>query len=308
MSSVVGVAAAAQAAEAAGCSTFAVPDHFGSPFAPLVALSTAAVATTELRLTTTVLAHDFRHPAVLAKELATLDVVSGGRVEIGIGAGWMQAEYEQVGLTFDPPSVRIRRLEEYLAVLKGVMADDSLTHVGEHFAVRGLNGTPKPVQRPHPPIMIGGGGRKILGLAGRVADIVSIINANRGGRFNLDLAELSPAQLDEKIGWVRDGAGSRFGDIELNVTLLGLELADDPESGAARLVEVWRPRLAAMGHGELSVTEVLESPVFAAGTVDDICEQLTATRRRFGISYFSVASAALDTVRDVVRALGRREG
>jgi probable F420-dependent oxidoreductase len=304
VSTVAEIAAAAREAEAVGYSTFAVADHFGTPYAPLVALTAAAAATESLRLTTTVLAHDFRHPAVLAKELATLDVLSDGRVEIGIGAGWLRSEYEQTGIAFDRPAERIDRLEEYLTVLKGLMADGPCTHTGEHFAIRGLDGTPKSVQRPHPPILIGGGGRKILGLAGRVADIVSVIGANRHGRLNLDLADFAPSRLEEKIGWVREGAGDRFDDIELNITLLGVELADDPKAGVVALKKAWAPRLAAMGRREeLTEQDIVDCPLFVAGTIEDMCDQLIALRELFGISYFSIASGASEATNALVSQL-----
>ena len=304
VSSVADMAEAARRAEGLGYSSFAVADHFGTPFAPLIALTAAAAATDTLRLTTTVLAHDFRHPAVLAKELATLDVLSGGRVEIGLGAGWLQSEYEQTGIAFDRPAERIDRLEEYVNVLKGLMADEPCTHKGQHFAIGGLDGTPKPVQRPHPPILIGGGGPRILGLAGRAADIVSVIGANRDGRLNLDLVDFSASRIEEKIGWVRDGAGGRFDDIELNITLLGVQLAADPEAGAVALKKAWAPRLAAMGRREeLTAQDIVDCPLFVAGTIEDMCDQLIAIRERFGISYFSIASGASEATNALVRQL-----
>jgi probable F420-dependent oxidoreductase len=275
--------AEARLVEAAGFATFSMADHFALPLAPLLGLQAAASATTTLRLTTTVLAHDFRHPAVLAKELSTLDVLSGGRLEIGIGAGWLQAEYAQAGIEFDRPSARIARLEEYVQVLRGLMADEPLTHVGPQFRITGLNGTPKPIQRPHPPIMIGGGGPKILSLAGRIADIVSVIpTPNPAGGLGISPAELSADRLHERLRWVSEGAGDRHELLELSIALLGVRVAENPQDGADDLARFW----SSMG---FSAEGILDSPCFATGTLDDVCEQLFATRERFGVSYFSVA-------------------
>ena len=291
----------ARSVEAAGFSTLAMADHFAIPLAPLIALQAVASATTTLRLTTTVLAHDFRHPAVLAKELATLDVLSAGRLEIGIGAGWLEDEYGQAGIPFDCPSVRIARLEEYVQIVSGLMADGPLTHAGAHFTITDLNGTPKPVQRPHPPIMIGGGSRKILRVAGRVADIVSIIpTPSPSGGLGIRPAELSPDKLEERIGWVRDGAGSRHEHIELSIALLGVRITGDPRVGADDLLRFWS------GLG-FTADDILSSPCFATGTLDDICDQFIAVRERFGVSYFSAAfPGAAEVLPPIIDALRGR--
>jgi probable F420-dependent oxidoreductase len=150
-------------------------DHFMFRFAPLPALQAVADATTTLRVTRLVLAADFRHPAVLAKELATVDVLSGGRLEVGIGAGWKQEEFEQAGIRFDKASVRIERLEEHAIVLKGLFGDGPFSFSGKYFTVTEVKGSPHPAQRPRPPIMIGGGGPKVLSVAARQADIVQVM-------------------------------------------------------------------------------------------------------------------------------------
>src|SRR5215469_6245 len=164
----------AREAESLGYASLSMPDHFGEQFAVGPALAAAAAATTTLRIGTLVYDNDYRHPVVLAKEAATLDVLSGGRLELGLGAGWQTTDYEQSGIPCDPVGVRIDRMVEGLRVLKGLMADGPFSFQGEHYAVAGLDGLPKPVQRPHPPVLIGGGGRRILGIAGREADIVGI--------------------------------------------------------------------------------------------------------------------------------------
>ena len=168
--------------EALGYATFLlrdhfVPDFFGDQYAPLPALMAAAGVTSTLRLGTMVIDNDYRHPLLLAKEMATLDCLSGGRVELGIGAGWLRTEYEQAGLVFDRAGVRIDRLEEAVRVIKGFWADQPLTFTGAHYQITGIDGVPKPLQRPHPPLLIGGGKERMLRLAGRVADIVGILTA-----------------------------------------------------------------------------------------------------------------------------------
>ena len=172
----------ARTAEALGYSTLFVPDHFiDHPLAPMPAMATAAAVTDTLRIGSLVLGNDYKHPVVLAREAATLDLLSDGRLELGLGAGWMTADYDKAGLELDRPGVRIERLEESIAILKGLMTDGPFTFEGKHYTVTDLDGEPKPVQRPHPPFIIGGGAPKILGLAAREAAIVGV-NANlRGG-------------------------------------------------------------------------------------------------------------------------------
>src|SRR5215211_8610111 len=170
----------------------------------------AAGATRTLRVGSLVLDNDYRHPVVLAKEAATLDLLSEGRFELGIGAGWLRDEYERAGMPFDPPAVRVGRLEESLQVLKGLLAGSALTFKGEHSTVDGIAGFPVPVQRPHPPLMIGAGSRRMLGIAGREADIVGILpKALPDGTISDDLAERTPETLKRKVGWVREAAGDR---------------------------------------------------------------------------------------------------
>src|SRR3954463_14392186 len=169
----------AQRIEALGYSAFLVPDHLDQPVAPLPALAAAAVPTTALRLGTFVLANDFRHPVTLARDIATLDALADGRVELGLGAGFRKPEFEQAGIPYDPPAVRLRRLEEALHVLSGLFADGAFSFTGEFYSVNGLDGQPKPVQRPRPPILLGGGGQHVLSLAARKADIVSLIPRSR---------------------------------------------------------------------------------------------------------------------------------
>jgi probable F420-dependent oxidoreductase len=275
--------ALARRAEELGYSTFGLADHFMIPFAPLVAGQAVADATTTVRVGQVVMASDFRHPTVLAKELATLDVLSGGRVEIGIGAGWMREEFEAAGIPFDAPSVRIERLEEAVTVLKGLFADEPCTFAGRHFDVTALDGLPKPVQRPHPPIMIGGGGRKVLSAAARQADIIQVLPGVIRGVAALDGSQFAPRSYREKVDWIRDAAGTRFDRIELGTLLMHVAITDDPD-------RAWDEFLAQFPaesvRDDATRAELLASPVVAIGSLDAVCDRLLATRDEFGFSYF----------------------
>lgn len=281
----------ARKAEKLGFSTFGVADHFMLPAAPLVALQAAADATTTLRLTMHMINQDLRHPAVLAKEFATLDAFSGGRVEIGIGAGWVKEEYEQAGIRYDKASVRIERLEEYVIVLKGLFAAEPFSFSGKHFTITDLDGTPKPVQNPRPPIMIGGGGRKLLSAAARQADIIQIVPSNAQAG---DPAQFTAAAFEEKLSWIHDAAADRLDDIELGTALLGLIITDDREQGVAAVLE----QVAGM-HGGLGATfnltekDIIDSPAFAIGTLDQVCEKLLENKERYGFTYFTCGFSSM---------------
>lgn len=279
--------AGARRAEELGYSTFAMPDHFMMPFAPMVALQAVADVTTTLRLGQLVLAQDFRHPAVLAKELASLDVLSGGRVEIGIGAGWMREEFEQAGIPFDAASVRIERLEEAIVVLRGLFGDEPFSFSGSHFTIGELDGRPKPLQRPSPPVMVGGGGRKLLGVAARQADIIQILPApnNRGGRPP-DPAAITAPSYEEKIGWIEEEAGDRFEQIELGTLLLALVVTDDTQRASEEFLAGFASRIEA-ARSTVRAEDLLASPAVAIGSLDQVCDKLLATRDSLGLSYFT---------------------
>src|SRR3954466_10169006 len=189
----------ARRVEALGYSILTLPDHFTSQLAPLPALAVAAAVTTTLRVGALVHANDYKHPVVLAKELATLDVLSGGRVEIGLGAGWYEPDYRAAGLPFDPPGTRVARLVEGIAVLKAALAGGPCSFAGAHYTVAGYEGWPVPVQRPHPPLLLGGGGRRVLTLAAREADIVGIDGD----------ATTAGEAVAEQVAIVRAAAGGR---------------------------------------------------------------------------------------------------
>jgi probable F420-dependent oxidoreductase len=289
----------ARTVEALGYSTFGLADHFVRPFAPLIAGQAVADATTTLRITQTVLAQDFREPAVLAKELATLDVLSEGRLQIGLGAGWLRQEYEDASLQFDPAPVRIARLEETAIILRGLLADGPFSFEGEHYMINALEGRPTPVQRPRPPIMIGGGGKKVLSVAARQADIVQLMPTNRGGKTSLDPSQFSAPAIEEKIGWIRDAAGERFDEIELSAQLLECAVTDRPEEHLSDLAKRIAGVIEHMGGGRVDLGEedLRSSPIVAVGSVEDVCDKLIDTRARFGISYFA---APIDNRPDVM--------
>jgi probable F420-dependent oxidoreductase len=272
--------AKARKAEELGYSTFLVPDHFVNEFLPMVALMSAADTTSTLRLGSFVFDNDFRHPALLAKEAATLDLLSGGRLELGIGAGWHRPEYDQVGLPFDPAGVRISRLEEALQIIKAFFVEESVTFTGKYYTVTDLKGTPKPVQHPHPPFFMGGGGKKMLSIAAREADIIGLhLKVNDDG--TVDATERSEAALAKKVEWIRQAAWGRFDTLELNLLVSAVKVTADRKQAAEELIREWE--LA-----NPDAERLLQNPYLFIGSVDEITEQVQMLRERYNISYFVV--------------------
>jgi probable F420-dependent oxidoreductase len=289
-----GWAGLARKAEDLGYSTLFMPDHFGDQLAPMPALTAAAGATSTLRVGALVFANDYKHPVVLAKEIATLDVLSGGRVEFGLGAGWMTTDYEQSGIPLDRPGVRVDRLAEAITVYKGLFAEGPVTFEGTHYRLNGMEGTPKPVQQPHPPLLIGGGGRRVLTLAAREADIVGINPNLKAGEVGPEAAQDAAAErIDEKLGWIRDAAGDRFDDIELNMLVFISTVTDDRLAFAQNLA----------GAFNVTAEQVLEVPYVWIGTVEQIIESIQAWRERWGVSYFTLQGESLESMAPVVSAL-----
>ena len=215
--------------ESLGYDTLHVMDHFGDQLGPLAAMTAAAAATEKLRVGSLVLDNDYRHPLVLAKELATIDLVSGGRLEVGIGAGWMDSDYRESGIPKDRAGIRIDRLEEGLAVLKGLWSEEPTTFEGDHYRISAHRGTPTPVQRPHPPILIGGGGPRMLSIAAREADIVGINPSLKAGVMTAGAQDTSADSVDDKVELVREAAGDRFGDLELHVMSFAVSITSKRE-------------------------------------------------------------------------------
>jgi probable F420-dependent oxidoreductase len=285
----------ARRAEGLGYSTLFMPDHYvGTDFAPIVGLSFAAAATTTLRVGMLVLGNDYKHPATVAKEAATLDVLSGGRLEFGLGAGWQTSDYTALGLPYDPPGVRIDRLTEALEIVQHAWADGPFDFAGDHYTITGYDAVPKPRQQPRPPIVMGGGGPKMLRLAGQVADIVGINPILRAGEIGADAALDTLADANaRKVAYVREGAGARFDEIELQVRYFLAAVTSDPLGFASVLAPTFG----------ISPEEGLESGTVLAGTVDEICDALVARREATGVSYIVFGDEQLDAFAPVVARL-----
>lgn len=284
----------ARKAESLGYSALLMPDHFGDQLSPVPALATAAAVTASLRIGTLVFANDFRHPAVLAKETATLDLLSDGRLEVGVGAGWMTEDYTWTGIAHDRAGLRIDRMIESIAVLRGLWGDDAFSFEGEHYTVTGMNGLPKPVQAGGPPIIVGGGAKRVLSTAARLADIVGV-NPNVGeGKVGPEaIASMSADATDEKLGWVRDAAGDRFDDIEISILKFVTIVTDDRDVVAGKVG-------GAMG---MDAETLLASPHTMVGSVEQIADELVEQRERWQGSYVTVQSDALEAFAPVVAVL-----
>jgi probable F420-dependent oxidoreductase len=297
----------ARRAESLGYSALHLADHFLGPgpalagtnhplqeLAAVPAMAAAAEATTTLRIGCRVFCNEYRHPVMLAKEAATLDLLSGGRLELGLGAGWLRAEYEAAGMAFDPAPQRIERLAEAVSLLKAIFAGAPVEHAGRHYRVSGFTGAPRPVQTPHPPLMIGGGSRRVLELAAREADVVSLNFNNRAGVLGPDgIRSATAAATARKLRWVREAAGARYASLELEIGAYFTFVTDAPEkiaSGMGRAVG-------------LSAEEMMRHPHALFGSPDAICAALERRREEYGISYVTVGDAALEAFAPVVARL-----
>jgi probable F420-dependent oxidoreductase len=286
--------ALARQVEALGYSTLTMPDHFGDQLAPVPALMAAASVTTTLRVGALVWDNDYKHPVVLAKELATMDVLSGGRLEIGLGAGWMATDYEQSGIPFDSNKVRVDRFEESLTVIKSAMRGDPFSFSGEHYTITDYTGSPRPVQSPCPPVLIGGGGPRVLSIAARVADIVGINGTLAAGAIGPDaIASMTAEAVDQKIEAVRAAAGSRIDDIEFNVRAFLVRVTDDREGATEQIA----------GFVSVDPEMVRATPFVLIGTPEEIVEDLLQRRERWGFNYVIVGGEDVEPFAPVVAAL-----
>ncbi len=287
----------ARRAEDTGYAILLLPDHLGDHFAPGPALMAAADVTTTLRLGSYVFDNDFRHPVVLAKEAATLDVLTGGRFELGLGAGWRASEYQQAGIPFDAANVRVERTEETLHIIKGLFSDGPVDFTGKYYTITHLEGFPKPVQRPHPPILIGGGSKRILSIAGREADIVSLnFRARESERADM-------TSLEQKLTWVRQAAGDRFNDLEFNLITFAVIVTNRPQEAAQQVATFMRAFIGATQDDAVTAEQVLVSPHFLIGSVDQISEELLSYREKYGISYITVHERDMDAFTPVMARL-----
>src|SRR6478609_1014804 len=288
----------ARAAEDLGVTHFVLPDHLVPQLAPVPYLATVAALTEKLRISAFVHNNDLRHPAVLAQELATLDVLSSGRLDVAIGAGWNEPEYRAIGLPFEPVRVRQARLAEAIKVLKGCFGEGPFSFAGEHYTITDYDAYPKPVQQPHPPLFIGGGGRKTLELAAREADVIGlaprILSGQRG-----DPSSITWAATEEKLAWVREAAGDRFDVLEFNVypSQWPIVVTDDLHGEARKIIDRMKERTGQ----ELTEQEVIDSPHLFIGSVDRFVEKFGELRERLGVNSFLVGS--LDELGPVVERL-----
>jgi probable F420-dependent oxidoreductase len=292
------LAARAQRAEQTGYHTLVVPDHLLGQLSAVVAMATAAAATSTMRVSAFVTNNDLRHPAVLAQDLASIDVLSGGRLDVAIGAGWNKPEYDAIGIPFDPTPLRQARLAESITVLKGLFTGAPFSFAGQHYTITDYTAAPIPVQRPHPPFFIGGGGRRTLTLAGREADTVGLApRILPNGR--VDAASLTLAATREKIGWVREAAGQRFASLEFNIypTTWPPTITDNLRGEARRVIDDLRARTGV----ELTEDEVIDSPHLFIGSVDRLVEKFQQLREELGIS--SIMLGEVDELAPVVERL-----
>lgn len=297
----------ARKAEALGYSAFHLADHLigdgpalaatnhpAQNLAAIPAMAVAAEATSTIRIGCRVFCCDYHNAVVLAKSVATLDFFSNGRIECGLGAGWLQGEYEAVGVGFDPPGVRIDRLEETIRVCRAHWADGLTDVTGTHVHAVGFEGIPKPIQKPGPPIMIGGGSKRVLGIAGREADIVSLNFDNSSGKIGPAGVGSSTAELTaQKIEWIKAGAGDRFDDIEIEIGAYFTVVTPDREGTLGLMAPMFA----------LTPEQLGEHPHGLIGSVDYICDALQERRERYGISYVTVGRTALDSFAPVIERL-----
>ncbi|MFD1938110.1 TIGR03621 family F420-dependent LLM class oxidoreductase [Nonomuraea mangrovi] len=277
--------------EATGFDVLLVPDHLVGPrLAPFAAMTAAACATTRLRVGTLVAANDFRHPAVLAKESATLDLLSDGRLELGLGTGWMAADYIAAGLRLDPPGVRVSRLAEAVTVLKGLWGDAPFSFSGAHYRVDALDQQPKPVQRPHPRLLLGGGGPRMLGLAAREANVINLGMRVRADGTGPDGADGGLSAFLDKIDLVRTSAAGRYSDVELGTSIQQL--------GTERSRESW---------SAADSSPQRETPQVLLGTRRDVVDKLRHWRDTHDVSYYVLHHERdLDAFTPVVEELSGR--
>jgi len=283
--------ATARKAEALGYDMITVPDHLTDRLAPMPAMISAAEATTRLRVGTHVLNNDLRHPVLVAREAATVDLLTEGRLQLGLGAGSIRAEYDQIGLAFDRGAERVERLAEAVSIIKSLLDGETVNFSGEHYQVTGHALQFLPIQKPRPPILIGGNGPRLLALAAREADIVGFsgINFRHGGAQPPDLSSWRADAVDERVRLVREIAQP-----ELNVLVQRVVVTEDRRAAAEELTQRWP---------QLTGDDFLKSPYVLIGTVDQIAEEVVARRERWGFSNYTVHEPFMDDFAPVLARL-----
>ncbi len=288
-----GWAELARRTEAAGYEVLTMPDHFTDQLAPIPALMAAASATTTLRVGALVFDNDYKHPVVLAKELATIDLLSEGRLEIGLGAGWMISDYEEAGIPYDSPKVRIDRFIEGVAVIRGAMAEGAFSFSGDHYTITNYNGQPKPVQA-RPPLLIGGGGKRVLTYAAREADIIGINGTMTAGVVGPEaLSTMTAESVDEKVAIVAAAGAHRINDIEMNIRTFFVKVTNDRAATVDGISSMFG----------VSKDMIDASPFALIGSVEECIEQLLERRERWGFSYTIVGAENIDECAPIVAAL-----
>lgn len=280
----------ARRAEDLGYTTLLVADHLGFSIDPIVGLMAAANATS-LRIGSHVFCNDFRHPSLLARQAANLDLFSGGRFQLGLGCGYLATEYEQAGIALDPPGVRLARFAEALQIIKAYFHEEQVTFTGRYYQVNGLKSSVKSAQKPHPPIYIGGGGKRVLSIAAREADIVGLVARNSA--HGLDWSTGLSAANHEKLAWIREAAGGRFSQLEFSTTVFIAVVTDHPQPVAQQVGS----RLGLTAEQTLDCLQIL------VGSVDQMVDELQKRRELFGISCIEVTEAHMETLAPVVARL-----
>jgi probable F420-dependent oxidoreductase len=277
-------------------------DHFDHQLAPIVAMTAAACATETLRVGCLVFANDYRHPLVLAKELLTLDRLSGGRVEVGLGAGWMGSDYEQAGMPFDAPRDRVSRLEEAVHVMKAFFAGASVDFAGDHYRITAHEMYPGAEQQPRPPILLVAGGPRMTRFAAEEADIVAINPATKSNEAwaEQNLADASAEAVDTKIAAIRNAAGDRYDEIELQIVAPFI-IATDDRDGTAEAIAASLP--SDDPAVEINAATVLSSPYVLIGTEEQICASLVERRERWDLSYYVFNDDSIDAAAPIVARL-----
>jgi probable F420-dependent oxidoreductase len=284
--------AKARRIEQLGYDTLLVTDHLASQLAPVPAMAAALEATTRLRVGSYVFANDYRNPVMLAKEVATLDVLSGGRVEFGLGAGWSQRDYEMLGLSYDPPAQRVSRMIEAVSLMDRLFTEDSVDASGRFYTVHGARVLPKPVQRPRPPLMIGAGGPRMLRFAARHADIIAL-NSRFDANGQPVVSDLLTGEIERKLAQLRAHAGASLDRVELNIFIIDAGVTDASRS--------FFDALAARLKG--AAAQLVDSPFFLYGSLADLRKQILARRERLGISYYGLPESATEPFAPLVREL-----
>ena len=297
----------ARTAEDLGYSCLHLADHYLGPgaaqeaaahpvqgLAAIPAMMAAACVTSTIKIGARVMCCDYHHPLVLAKQLATIDLLSEGRLEPGFGAGWISSEYDAMGIEMDRPSVRIERMADYVKLARQFFAGDELDMATDHVTANSMAGLPASPQPGGPKIMMGGGAPKVLGRCGELADIVSLNFNNRDGKIGAVGIGSSTADMTvQKVGWIRDGAGERFDDIEIEIGGYFAAVTNNTSATVAAMAQAMGMDPETMAH----------HPHALIGSVDEICETLEQRREIYGISYVTLSHRDMQMMAPVVQRL-----